>query len=29
MHKNQQFLSTGMEFANNAYAYVLNTPSRS
>ena len=28
-HENRQFLSTGMEFAENAYAYVLKAPSRS
>ena len=27
-HENRQFLSTGMEFAENAYAYVLKAPSR-
>ena len=28
-HENRRFLSTGMEFAENAYAYVLKAPSRS
>ena len=28
-HENQRFLSTGMGFAENAYAYVLKAPSRS
>ena len=27
-HENRRFLSTGMEFAENAYAYVLKAPSR-
>ena len=29
MHENRRFLSTGMEIANNAYAYVLKALSRS
>ena len=29
MHENRRFFSTGMEFAKNAHAYVLKTPSRS
>ena len=29
MHENQRFFSTGMEFAESAYAYVLKVPSRS
>ena len=29
MHENLRFFSTGMEFAENAYAYVLKAPSRS
>ena len=28
-HENRRFFSTGMEFAENAYAYVLKAPSRS
>ena len=28
-HENRRFLSTGMEYAENAYAYVLKAPSRS
>ena len=28
-HENRRFLSTGMGFAENAYAYVLKAPSRS
>ena len=28
-HENRRFLSTGKEFAENVYAYVLNAPSRS
>ena len=28
-HENWRFLSTGMGFAENAYAYVLKAPSRS
>ena len=28
-HENRRFLSTEMEFAENAYAYVLKAPSRS
>ena len=29
MHENRRFLSTGMDFAENAYAYVLKARSRS
>ena len=29
MHENRRLFSTGMEFAKNAYAYVLKAPSRS
>ena len=29
MHENRRFFSTGIEFAKNAYAYVLKSPSRS
>ena len=29
MHENRRFFSTGMEFSENAYAYVLKAPSRS
>ena len=28
-HENRRFFSTGMEFAENAYAYVLKAPRRS
>ena len=28
-HENRRFFSTGMEFAENTYAYVLKAPSRS
>ena len=28
-HENRRFLSTGVAFAENAYAYVLKAPSRS
>ena len=28
-HENWRFFSSGMEFAENAYAYVLKVPSRS
>ena len=28
-HENRRFFSIGMEFAENAYAYVLKAPSRS
>ena len=28
-HENRRFFSTGMEFSENAYAYVLKAPSRS
>ena len=28
-HENRRFFSTRMEFAENAYAYVLKAPSRS
>ena len=29
MHENRLFFTTGMEFANNSYAYVLKAPIRS
>ena len=28
-HENRRFFSSGMEFAENAYAYMLKAPSRS